>query len=330
MKTIMSLLVKTLLLTFIMAGFYSCEEEDLTPESSDTLNASVKAMNRVQITSTGMNFHAPDEIPSGWNTFEYTNGTGVPHFFLLVKIPDGKTLEDYRTEVTVPFNSWLWELAEGNLEAVPALADWFWTDAINFGGSGIIDPGKTATTSINLTAGNYVMECYVKMPGEAFEKPGGVFHSFPVNGMVKRFTVTTEQTKEKEPKADVRIDVATQGFVLDKEIHRPGLHTFAVNYEAGPTLADVHLVRLDDATPKDISELNSWMHWMNNLGQEDEGLMTPAPQGFSFLGGAQELEFGGTTYFQALLKPGKYALIAEWPDSMADGYYHEFSVGGKK
>jgi hypothetical protein len=285
-------------------------------------------MNRVTITSTGMNFNAPEEIPSGWNTFEYTNGTSVPHFFLLVQVPEGKTLEEYRAEVTVPFNEWLWELVD-NPNAAPGLADWFWTDAINFGGSGIIDPGETAITSINLPEGNYIMECYIKMPGGNFEKPGGVFHSYPVNGMVRQLTVTSEETKDKEPKSDIRIDVTTGGFVIDKELRRPGLHTFAVESQAGLT-ADVHLVRLDAATEEDIQDLNGWMHWMNNLGESNEGMMTPAPEGFAFLGGAQDLELGGTSYFQAVLKPGKYALIAEWPDSMSDGYYHEFNVPGRK
>lgn len=328
MKTLMSLLTKTALVIFFIGSFYSCEKEDLTAENPDTLNASVKAMNRVQITSTGMNFHAPDEIPSGWSTFEYTNETAVPHFFLLVQIPEGKTLEEYRTEITVPFNQWLWELVE-NPEAVPNLAGWFWTEAINFGGSGIVDPGETAVTSINLPPGNYIMECYIKMPGDSFEKPGGVFHSFPVNGMVKRLTVTEEKTKEKEPKSDIKIDVTTEGFVLDKQIHRPGMHTFEVEFDAGASLPDVHLVKIEDAGA-DRDELNSWMHWMNNLGEANEGLMTPAPAGFAFLGGAQELELGGTTYFQAVLKPGDYALISEVPDSMGSGFYHEFSVGGAK
>jgi hypothetical protein len=307
----------------------SCEKENLDSAFVESANASVKALNTVKITSTGMNFFAPDEIPSGWNTFSYQNKGHVPHFFLLVKVPEGKTLEEYRNEITVPFNEWLWELVE-NPDAVPNLADWFWTEAINYGGSGIVDPGKTAVTSINLPAGNYIMECYVKMPGDAFDMPGGVFHSYPVNGMVKRITVTDEKTKEKEPKSDITIDVTSEGFVLDKEINRPGKYTFKVKFDAGASLPDVHLVKLNGASEEDLTELNSWMHWMNNLGEANEGMMTPAPTGFTFLGGAQELEYGGNTYFQAVLKPGKYVLIAEWPDSMASGYYHEFEVGEEK
>ena len=328
MKIFMSLLAKATLSVFFLGGLFSCEKEQLSSQELDPVNASIQSMNTVKITSTGMNFDAPDEIPSGWTTFEYTNGTALPHFFLLVKVPDGITLDQYSTELTIPFNEWLWELID-DPNAAPDFPDWFFVSS-NSGGSGIIDPGQTAVTSINLPPGNYFMECYIKMPGNHLDKPGGVFHSFPVNGttgMVKQLTVTTEKTKEKEPKPDITIDVTPTGYVLDKEITRPGLHTFAVQYEAGP--ADVHLVRLNETTKEDLLNLNSWMYWMNNLGAPNEGMMAPAPAGFSFLGGAQELSTGGTTYFQALLKPGKYALIAEWPDSMASGYYHKFEVGGK-
>ncbi|MCC8360208.1 hypothetical protein [Salinimicrobium sediminilitoris] len=319
-------------LFFLLTVFtMGCEKEELDTANLEVANASVKSMNTVKITSTGMNFIAPDEIPSGWNTFEYTNNSAAPHFFLLVKVPENITLERYSTELTIPFNEWLWELTN-NPEAIPDFPDWF-SQTLNYGGSGIIDPGQTAVTSINLPPGNYIMECYIKMPGGGFEKPGGVFHSFPVNettGMVKQLTVTTEKAKEKEPKPDITIDITiNNGYVIDNEINRPGLHTFAVNNEGGLT-ADVHLVRFDEGTEENLAQLNSWMFWMNNLGALNEGMMTPAPAGFTFLGGAQELSAGGTTYFQALLKPGNYAFIAEWPDSMASGYYHEFEVGGKK
>ena len=337
MKIFMSLLAKTTLSLFFLGGLFSCEKENVPVEESEPLNASINAMNTVKITSTGMNFDAPDEIPSGWNTFEYTNGTSAPHFFLLVKIPDTITLEEYRQEVTVPFNEWLWELVDDPL-AAPTLPKWF-AEATNYGGSGIVSPGETAVTSMNLPSGNYIIECYIKMPGshaemidELSEKPGGIFHSFPVNGMLKQLTVTTDETKEKKPRPTITIDVTREGFVHDNDIQRPGMHTFAVEFEnrkGDLFIPDVHLVRLDEGNGADIGELNSWMHWINNLGEEDEGLMTPAPAGFTFLGGSQELTKGGTTYFQANLKPGSYALISEYPDSKTGKYLYDFSVGPK-
>ena len=320
MKIFMSLLAKATVSLFFLGGLFSCEKENLPMEVSEPLNASINAMNTVKIASTGMNFNAPDEIPSGWNTFKYTNGTNAPHFFLLVKIPTTKSLEDYRTEVTVPFNNWVREMRT-NPNALPLIEPWFFTEAINYGGSGLIDPGKTAVTSINLEPGNYIIECYVKMPN-------GDFHS--VHGMLEQLTVTEETTRDKEPKADVTINVKNNGLHLDNEIRRPGMHTFKAEFEGGTNAADVHLVRIDDVGTANVSELNGWMHWINNLGLENEGLMTPAPEGFTFLGGTQELELGGTTYFQAVLKPGTYALISEVPDPEGTGHYYEFSVKPKK
>jgi hypothetical protein len=39
-------------------------------------------------------FDAPDEIPSGWTTIEYTNEGEEPHFLIVARIPEGKTFDD--------------------------------------------------------------------------------------------------------------------------------------------------------------------------------------------------------------------------------------------
>ncbi|GAB2768343.1 hypothetical protein GCM10010465_11860 [Actinomadura fibrosa] len=293
-----------------------CEKEEVETTGLDVANASVKALNTVKITSTGMNFIAPEEIPSGWNTFSYLNKTGEPHFFILVKIPEDKTLEEYHEEVTVPFNNWLKTWREGAPVQDPGIALWFFTDAVNTGGSGLIDAGETAVTSINLQPGNYIIECYVKLPN-------GDFHS--VVGMLDQIRVTEEGSKVKEPKSDVSLIIDGNGMTMEGEVKRPGLHTFSVDFIPG-SAADVHLVRIEDPEGADRNQLNDWMYWANIIGYEKEGLMTPAPAGFSFLGGSQELAQGGRTYFQAVLKPGTYALISEVADPMSSGHYVEFEV----
>ena len=310
-----SLFGKTLLCFLLAVFLISCEKEELEPMNIEAANASVKSFNTVKITSTGMNFHAPDEIPSGWNTFSYMNKTNEPHFFILVKIPEDKTLEEYHEEVTVPFNQWLETWRAGAPAQDPGIALWFFTDATNTGGSGLIDAGKTAITSVNLEPGNYIIECYVKMPN-------GDFHS--VVGMLDQITVTEDVSKVIEPKSDVSISINGGGMALEGNIERPGLHTFAVDFEPG-SAADVHLVRIEDPSA-DRDNLNDWMYWANIIGYEKEGLMTPAPAGFSFLGGSQELAQGGRTYFQAVLKPGTYALISEVADPMGSGHYIEFEI----
>ena len=311
-----------LFIFFLVAIFVtSCEKEELTSTNLETADASVKSFNTVNITSTGMNFDAPDEIPSGWTTFSYKNKTGAPHFFILVKIPEEKTLEAYHKEVTVPFNNWLETWREGAPAEDPGIALWFFTEAFNAGGSGLIGNGETAVTSVNLEPGNYIIECYVKMPN-------GDFHS--AVGMLEQMTVTEEGSKNKEPKSDVSISIDGNGMNLKDEIKRPGLHTFSVDYSAGST-ADVHLVKIENPEATNREELKKWMYWGNIIGFENEGFTTPAPEGFSFLGGSQELAEGGRTYFQAVLKPGTYALVSEVPYlvdgySVINDYYIEFTV----
>ncbi|UJH90371.1 hypothetical protein LZ575_16220 [Antarcticibacterium sp. 1MA-6-2] len=53
----------------------------------------------VEIVSTGMNFELPNEIPSGWTTFKYKNLSPDVHFFVLEKMPAGRTIEDTRAEI---------------------------------------------------------------------------------------------------------------------------------------------------------------------------------------------------------------------------------------
>lgn len=294
------------------------KKKTFLPEELVPVNASIRALNTVKITSTGMNFDAPDEIPSGCSTFSYMNKTAGPHFFILVKLPEGKTIEDYRAEVTVPFNNLLktWrgvEIAEEEAQ----LAQWFGPHLFK-GGSGIIDSGKTAVTALNLEPGNYVIECYIKMPN-------GDFHS--LMGMLEPITVTNEVSKSKKIKADINISIDPTGLYLNDEIKRPGLHTFSVDF-APETDADVHLVKIENPDNADREKLKQWIHWATNVGQENEGLMTPAPEGFSFLGGSQEFydDKDSKTYFQAVLEPGTYALISEVFYHLVEGYYVEFTV----
>ncbi len=298
----------------------ACEKEEISQDDILTADASIKSFNSVKITSTGMNFIAPNEIPSGWNTFSYMNKTNEPHFFILVKIPEEKTLTDYKNQVTVPFNNLL-EVLRGDRAYNPetdAIAPWFFTQTVNSGGTGIIEAGGTAVTSVDLEPGNYIIECYVKLPN-------GKLHS--VVGMLEQMTVTEEVTRYREPKADVSIEITDVGIQLNDEIVRPGLHTFSVNFISEPTgvRPDVHLVRIKDETIASEEALKKWMNFFY-FGEDLEGMMTPASAGFTFLGGSQEVPQGERTFFQSVLTPGKYALVSEMDHSLGGNFYQEFTV----
>ena len=99
------------------------------------------------------------------------------------------------------------------------------------------------------------------------------------------FKQTINKTSEKEfPQA---IDVITEAmeFQIFDSISS-GWNTFKVNYldqvvHENFVGHDVNIAKLDDSA--DVDELEAWMNWATPTG-----LMTPAPDGVTFLGGTND------------------------------------------
>jgi hypothetical protein len=258
-------------------------------------------------------FEAPDEIPSGWTTFRLRNEGREEHFLLLQRLPEGKTLEEYKAEVSVPFDSVWHELQRGLGKAEAGamlgqlLPEWFGS-VVQLGGPGFVSAGGIAQASVNLEPGNYVMECYVK-------NADGVFHG--MIGMVRALTVTGEASGASEPVADLQIALSNYQIAIDGTV-TAGRHTVAVHFDQHPEFGlgnDVHLARLEEGT--DMDAVVGWMDWMNL-----NGLVAPAPT--EFVGGTHEMPVGHTGYFTVELTPGRYAWIAE--STAAQGMVREFTV----
>ena len=71
----------------------------------------------------------------------------------------------------------------------------------------------------------------------------------------------------------------------------------------------------------DISVLEKWINWA-----EPNGLISPSPKGFTFLGGVNDMPQGSTGYFKAKLIPGDYVLIAEVPNSKSKNMLKTFTI----
>ncbi len=82
---------------------------------------------------------------------------------------------------------------------------------------------------------------------------------------------------------------------------------------------DINLVKLEDYASEDA--LEAWMDW-----SDPKGLITPVPNGVTFLGGVNDMPAGSTGYFYADLKPGKYAFISEVPNTKEKGLFKIFEV----
>lgn len=310
---------------------FSCEEEQLpkallteadVPYEIESVN---KAKNEVvDVVTTHMNLDMKSTVSSGWTTFRYTNQSHHTHFFLLQKLPGNKTVEDSKAEVVPVFQEGMDFIALGDWEkageAFAKLPAWS-ADVVYSGGVGLLSPGGVAESSVYLEPGNYAVECYVK-------NSRGVFHS--ANGMITGIVVTSNDNGYREPKSTMEVNISLgEGITFDEKI-RPGKHTIKVMFEDQTVYGhflghDIHLVKLEESA--DIDQLNSWMNWSN-----PDAFKTPAPGGVEFLGGMQDLPAlegqpnSRVGYFEAHLKPGTYAFIAEVPDPMSKNMFKIFTV----
>jgi hypothetical protein len=278
-------------------------------------------LNVVDVTARGLEFEAPDEILSGWTTFRFNNESGMIHFALLQRLPEGIALKDQQEQVVPVFQKGMDLLNAGEsdaaMEKFGELPEWS-SQVVYMSGPGLTSAGQTAETSVYLEPGTYLLECYVKT--------NGVFHSYNPSpsayGMVHELTVTEESSSAPEPRATLTITLSSERGIEVEGDPTPGEHTVAVHFEDQQIHEnfvghDVHLVRLENDT--DIEELAIWMDWT-----QPTGLETPAPA--EFLGGTQEMPAGSQAFFTVRLEPGRYAWIAEVTNPAEKGMLKIFTV----
>lgn len=310
------------LILLVFCAFYNCKNEKKTESTEGTIVEVEEVIevpsNVIDVISRGMDFQSVDTISSGWNTFKYQNLSNETHFFLLDKYPEGKTIENTLTDVAPVFANGMDLINEGKEEEgfveFNKLPKWYF-DIVFSGGVGLIAPKHTATTTVKLDPGYYIMECYVKMPN-------GMFHT--LMGMAKPIIVTEEDSGNSPPEATVNITLsAEEGISYDKSITK-GKQIFSVFVKDQKPHEnfiwhDVNLVKLADDANED--ELEAWMDW-----SDPKGLITPVPNGVTFLGGVNDMPAGSIGYFYADLKPGKYAFISEVPNTKSKKMFIVFDV----
>jgi hypothetical protein len=254
----------------------------------------------IQVVAHDYALQAPDSIPSGWVTFRFENQGKETHFFVLHRLPEGITMQQYIDGAAGPFGKAMKLLQAGGTkeEAGKVLAEglpaWF-ADLHEMGGAGLTAPGGSVRFTERLPAGHYLLECYVK-------NAEGTFHSGL--GMLRALTVTDASSGGEPPTADLDVTLSGQGIDV-QGTPSAGEHVVAVHYEEQPEGLvgyDLHLARLEEG--QTVEKLVPWMDWMNTGGLE-----VPAPA--TFLGGVQEMPAGTTAYVHVTLTPGRYAWISE-------------------
>ncbi|MGI8599598.1 MAG: hypothetical protein ACR2KB_10095 [Chitinophagaceae bacterium] len=305
---------KTSFIVYFLALFISCNESQV--EELKTQNN--KQLSVIEIITEGMEFQMPDTINSGWNVWRYKNLSTQPHFILIDKHPDSITVKEFKEQLLPPFGEGIAMINEGKMEEamkafgnIPAWFSGTWWP----GGVGLISPGQNAETILKLDPGYYIIECYVKMNT-------GMFHTNM--GMYKPLIVSDEKSNMEEPTADIVVDISSKNGIQFTPPNKSGTYTFLVNYldqikHEHFQGHDINLVKINDTTK--IGSIEAWMNWM-----DPKGLIDPMPQGFTFLGGVNDMPAGEKGYFTATLQPGEYALISEVPNASSKGMLKRFEV----
>jgi uncharacterized cupredoxin-like copper-binding protein len=114
----------------------------------------------------------PAEIKAGKQTWKVVNDGPEPHEMTLIKLAEGKTLDDIKAFMQKP-------------DGPPPFAD--------AGGIGALAAGKSGWLDANLTPGNYVALCFIPSPAHS-----GKAH-FEL-GMVSPFTVAADTAPSTLPR----------------------------------------------------------------------------------------------------------------------------------
>lgn len=312
----METITRGVLLVVLLGGLYACTSEPSKDDATGEPNlvevrAIYDAENDRHLFETDT-----DTLSAGWTTFRLVNASPFVHFIFFDHLPGDRTSEDLLSDVSPVFQESSYLIMEGKDEEAMAafsqLPKWF-EDLVFRGGTGYTSPARTAETTLFMAPGNYVMECYIKMPD-------GTYHW--KKGMYKDLHVTADTTEAQAPQSpDIEITVTDEGLQVDGE-STTGEQLVAVHFEQeNPGLIgkDVHLAKLDKSA--DADEVAEWLDFMTA-----EGLISTAenPGPATFIGGTHEMPKGNTAYFMVNLDPGRYVWVAE--QQIANKAMEEFTV----
>jgi len=219
-------LIAVVAVAAISARTYASSHSAGTSAAADSTTT---AANVVQVVGEDFRFEAPEVIPAGLTEFKFLNKGPALHHMSLIKLNDGKTVDDLRAALANPGPppKWMEEM----------------------GGPNAPVPGGEANATINLEPGNYALVCFVDIDGPPhFTK-----------GMVRALKVEPAKAPSaKTVKADTKLDLLDYNFKLSSPI-TAGTRTIEV-HNSGPQVHEIELVQLaPGVTPADF------MKWMGKM-----------------------------------------------------------------
>jgi hypothetical protein len=179
----------------------------------------------VTFTADEHGFRGPETVPAGLTTIRLANRGTRLHHVQLVRLEQGKTVEDLVR-------------AMSGKEAMPS-----W--ATPEGGPNAAEPGDTVSAIQTLVPGSYAMLCLI---------PGTDGRPHFLDGMSRALQVTGHASRSAEPAADATVTLADYAFRPGATL-APGHRTIRVE-NAGPQVHELVLVRLEPG--RSVQDLLDW------------------------------------------------------------------------
>jgi hypothetical protein len=212
--------------------------------------------NVVTITATDYSYDAPAEIPAGLTTIRLVTSGKEMHHATLVRLEDGKTMQDFEQAMQKPGPPPSWIVMDG--------------------GPNPPRPGGVTEETQLLEPGNYVIVCLVP-------SPDGTPHM--VKGMIRPLTVTPSTAHNAAatatPVADVTVKLLDYGFESSTPL-TAGKHVIRIENDGGQ---DHELVLARLAPGKKVEDLAAWVEKMDGPppGEPLGGVATIHPGGFGLI-----------------------------------------------
>ena len=193
--------------------------------ASPMYGAAATKPNVVRVSGEDFKFDAPDVIPAGMTEFRFTNKGPSLHHLAILRLNDGKTIDDLRAALANPGPppSWVKE----------------------YGGANAPVPGEESNVTLNLAPGNYALICFVDI--------GGPPHF--AKGMVRPLRVVPSKKVAAAPTASVTMTLVDYNFKMSGPI-RAGMRTIRVR-NAGRQHHEVQIIQL--APGKTVKEVLDWI-----------------------------------------------------------------------
>lgn len=271
MKTSLKTWALTALLVLTLNG---CQP--ITNTGAET--AVAMPLSELLIHAHDYSYDLPKEIAAGIVRITIDSDGKEPHHAQLARLNDGVTQEQFLAAMQESF------------EAMIPLVSFT-------GGPAPIDAGGSQTVLMELTAGNYVVLCFIP-------SADGLPHL--AKGMIGFFEVVTGENKTAAPTADATVELLDFSYRLPENI-KAGKQLWSV-VNRGTQLHEINLMKL--AEGKTLDDVMAWM-------------MQPAgPPPFLNVGGFQGINPSATGWMELDLTAGQYIAICHIPDP-ATGKPHE-------